>query len=362
VKPDQFRFRTVRLIRAAWGNKWFRGAANTAFGLVALYLVFRSVPIGQVVQHTDPRHLSPLIAIVVLTVLSQVVRAGRFALLLRGWVKVGLLEALWVNASTQLVNYAIPVRAGEGLRLWWLVKRQGQAAALGLGLIVVDHTFDLAGVAAVLGAGAVLRWTSMDTRLPSLPALVAVLAAALLTLVAIAGGLVVGPRLVCSRPLSRFVRCSWRESLERQGAAFRSGLRETRGRRLGGVVAMTALAVFLDGLAFAMLFRALGLAVPLASAIVAQVTLLYTYLLPAAPGYVGSLEAAGTFLLSSLGLSHPAATGAILLWHGLLTFIILALGALAMYRLLRVRTARPSRIVRVWEALRLTRPGTPPAA
>ncbi len=360
MRPDQLRSRTGRLVQTAWNTKWFRGAANTAFGLVALYLVFRSVPIAQVVQHTDPRHLSPLVAIVVLTVLSQVVRAGRFALLLRSWTKVGILEALWVNASTQLVNYAIPVRAGEGLRLWWLVKRQGQAAAIGLGLIVVDHTFDLGGVAAVLGAGAVLRWTSIDTQLPSLPALVAVLGAALLTLVAIAGGLVVGPRLVCSRPLSRFVRCSWRDSLQRQGAAFRSGLRATSGRRLVGVVVTTALAVFLDGLAFAMLFRALGLAVPLASAIVAQVTLLYTYLLPAAPGYVGSLEAAGTFLLSSLGLSHPAATGAILLWHGLLTLIILVLGALAMYRLLRVRSGRPSRIARAWEGLRPTRAGAPP--
>src|SRR5262249_15870805 len=89
------------------------------------------------------------------------------------------------------------------------------------------------------------------------------------------------------------------------------------------------------GLAFSMLFFALGLAVPIASALVAQVTLLFTYLLPAAPGYVGSLEVGGTLLLTSIGLSPGAAAGAIVLWHVLPTTSIVALGPLARPRVLR---------------------------
>ncbi|HSR23620.1 MAG TPA: lysylphosphatidylglycerol synthase domain-containing protein, partial [Candidatus Eisenbacteria bacterium] len=90
-----------------------------------------------------------------------------------------------------------------------------------------------------------------------------------------------------------------------------------------------------DGLAFAMLFRALDLAVPIASAIVAQVALLFTYLLPAAPGYVGSLEAGGTLLLGSIGLSPGAAAGAIVLWHAVATLLIVGLGLFALQRVLR---------------------------
>jgi uncharacterized membrane protein YbhN (UPF0104 family) len=102
------------------------------------------------------------------------------------------------------------------------------------------------------------------------------------------------------------------------------------------MVGASALAVALDGLAFAMLFLALGLAVPIASAIVAQVTLLFAYLVPSAPGYIGSLEVGGTMLLASLGLSRAAAAAAIMLWHGIATVIILGLGLVALHRVLRV--------------------------
>jgi len=109
-----------------------------------------------------------------------------------------------------------------------------------------------------------------------------------------------------------------------------------RRRHLAAILAISAVAVALDGLAFAMLFRALDLAVPIASAVVAQVTLLFTYLLPAAPGYVGSLEAGGTLLLGSLGLPPASAAGAIVLWHAVATLLIVSLGLVALQRVLRV--------------------------
>jgi uncharacterized membrane protein YbhN (UPF0104 family) len=88
-----------------------------------------------------------------------------------------------------------------------------------------------------------------------------------------------------------------------------------------------------------MLFLALDLAVPVVSAVVAQVTLLFAYLIPSAPGYVGSLEAGGTLVLGSLGLSRGAAAGAIVLWHVVATLIIVGLGLFAMQRVLRAAPA-----------------------
>lgn len=114
-----------------------------------------------------------------------------------------------------------------------------------------------------------------------------------------------------------------------------------RRRQAAMMVGVSALAVALDGMAFAMLFRSLDLTVSFASAIVAHVTLLFAYLLPAAPGYVGSLEAGGTLLLSSLGLSRGAAAGAIVLWHAVATVLIVSLGAWALQRVLRVAAPEP---------------------
>jgi len=96
-------------------------------------------------------------------------------------------------------------------------------------------------------------------------------------------------------------------------------------------VATTTLAVSFDGLAFSMLFSALGIRVPLVSAAAAHAALLYVYLLPAAPGYVGSLEVAGTtFLTGELGLPSAIAAGAVTLWHVIGATTILAFGLVAL--------------------------------
>src|SRR5205807_7234812 len=74
--------------------------------------------------------------------------------------------------------------------------------------------------------------------------------------------------------------------------------------------------------------------------IVGYAALLLTYVLPAAPGYVGSLELVGTLILGAgLGLPKAAAAGAIVLWHLLNGATVLALGLLALSVLQRRRTS-----------------------
>jgi uncharacterized protein (TIRG00374 family) len=321
-----------RLSVQAWGIGWLRLAVSSLIGLAALAAVARSVPVDQVLQHAWPSQPGSLPAIGGLMLFSQLARALRWRLLLRGWGQVRLLDALWLNAATQLLNYAVPVRAGEGLRLWWLSSRMKMPVATRLGLIVVDHAFDLAGVTAVLGLGAILKASAADPHLPALPLLLVVLGLAAATLTAISGGLWLGPRLGLWRPARRLMRRSWVVHLASHRRAFRGGLAPLRGPRMAAMVAVSAIAVVADGLAFAMLFWGLGLQVPFLSAVVTKVTLLYTSVLPAAPGYVGSMEAAGTLLLVSVGLSRPAAVGAMVVWHALATVVIVLLGVVALHR------------------------------
>jgi uncharacterized protein (TIRG00374 family) len=327
--------RLLSSVTAAWANPWLRGAAHTAAGAASLALLLRTVPLDEIVHHLQPRHLSPLLAIVAFTVLSQVARATRWMLLLRARTRVGLIDALSINLATQLLNYLLPFRAGEALRLWWLATRRAQPAAASVGLIVTDHAFDLGGVTAVLGAGTLLKLLAPDSRLPALPALLVGLGLAAMTLTVIAGGAWLGPRLAAARSLRRWLPAAWHQALTRHSQGFWSGLGSVRRGHLLVMVAISAAAVALDGLAFAMLFLALDVAVPILSVAVAQVTLLFAYLVPSAPGYVGSMEAGGTALLSSIGLSRGAAAGAIVLWHGVATVIIVGLGLVAMQRVLR---------------------------
>jgi uncharacterized membrane protein YbhN (UPF0104 family) len=265
--------------------------------------------------------------------LSQFARALRWRWLLRPVTHVRLLDALWINAATQLANYLVPVRAGEAVRLLWLTRRRAVPGGTSLGCLVVDHAFDLCGVILVLGAGALVRFYGIDPHLPPLPALFVPLGGALMMLIAIAVAALFGPAVA----RCRIFPCRFRAGLVRHSAAFRTGAGAiVGGRRLSAMVLVSAAAVILDGLAFFMLFTALGLAVPILSAVVAQVVLLYAYLIPSAPGFVGTLEAAGTVLLSAgMGIPGGSAAGAMVLWHGFGAFVIFGMGAIAFHQLRR---------------------------
>src|SRR6202007_380117 len=85
------------------------------------------------------------------------------------------------------------------------------------------------------------------------------------------------------------------------------------------------------------------------SAMAAYAALLLTFTIPAAPGYIGSLEVAGSLLRGGgLGLSKAAAAGATVLWHVTSAGFVLILGLVALQRLRRVASKQRPRPVAVF--------------
>ena len=311
-------------------SRWVRPVLTSAGGILLLVYVVRSVPVADLRGHLRPQHAEPLIALLGLVLAAQVVRAVRWRCLLAPLAEVAVLDAFWINAASGFLNYVVPIRAGEAARMLWLSRRHRVAPGTALGCLVVDHTFDLCGVILVLGTGAVLGATAA-ARTPSVATLLLALGAAVAMLMLIWGSAAFGPHLAGSRLVpARFSR-----RLTEHAMAFRAATGLTRSpRRLAGLAMFSAAAVLFDGLAFAMLLNSLGLAVSAVSAVVAQVTILYATVLPSAPGYLGSLEAAGTLVLSQgLGLGAGSAAGAMLVWHAAGAAIIVGVGALALVNL-----------------------------
>jgi glycosyltransferase 2 family protein len=317
-------------LRRLLGRRWARPVLSSSAGVLLLLLVVRSVPVADLPGHLRPQHVAPLLAVLALVLSAQLIRAVRWRWLLAPLTAVRLRDAFWINAASGFLNYVIPIRAGEAARVVWLSRGHRVAPGTAVGCMVIDHTFDLCGVIAVLGTGALLSATTA-AQTPGLPTLLVALGGAVAMLAAIAGSAAFGPRMARSRLVPARIRCRIGE----HALAFRAGTRVARAPgRLACLALASAAAVVLDGLAFAMLFRSLGLAVSVISAIVAQVTLLYATVLPAAPGYLGSLEAVGTVVLShGLGLGAGPAAGAVFLWHAAGAAIIIGVGALALFNL-----------------------------
>src|SRR2546425_4724618 len=164
-------------------NRWFRLGLQTAFGVALLWLWLRTVSLPEVLAHARVQSWWAVALMVVLFLVTSVIRARRWMLLLRPLAPVGMVRAFAMNAAGGLLNYILPIRSGDAARAWWLWRRHRIPAGSALATIVIDKACDLAAVAvflAVLEAVALTGAVNAPTGLAGAAALAIALLAAVL--------------------------------------------------------------------------------------------------------------------------------------------------------------------------------------
>ncbi len=309
-------------------NRWLRLALQTAIGLVLLWLWLRTVSLTDVISHARVHSWAAVVAMIVLFLLTSVIRARRWLLLLRPLAPVGMVRAFAMNAAGGLLNYVLPIRSGDAARAWWLWRRHRVPAGSALATIVIDKACDLAAVALVL---AVLEVVALTGAIATPSGLLGAAALALALLSAVLGTAVIGPRIARSWVARRFLPARFASAIAGQAFAFRAGARGLWTLALAGRLAfLTILALVIDAFTFTLLFAAVGVSVPTLKAMAAYPALLLSFAIPAGPGYLGNLEVAGSLVLhGGLGLATPVAAGAIVLYHAITAGNALVLGLLS---------------------------------
>jgi uncharacterized protein (TIRG00374 family) len=308
-------------------RRWLRLALQTAFGLLLLWLWLRTVSLPEVLSHARVHNWWAVLVMVVLAVITSVIRARRWLLLLRPLAPVGMVRAFAMNAAGGLLNYVLPIRSGDAARAWWLWRRHRVPAGSALATIVIDKTCDLAAVAVVL---AILEVVAASGIVSAPRGLLGAAGLAVALLAAVLGTALLGPRIARSSFARRLLPERFGSALAGQAFAFRAGARGLWTPALTiRLVALTAVALLIDAFNFSLLFIAVGVPVPELKAMAAYPALLLSFAVPAGPGYVGNLEVAGALVLGGgLGLAAGVAAGAIVLYHGITAFTALALGFL----------------------------------
>jgi uncharacterized protein (TIRG00374 family) len=327
-------------------SRWVRLGLQTAFGLALLWLWLRTVSLTDVVGHMQAHAWWPLPLMVALFLLTSVIRARRWLLLLRPLAPVGMVRAFAMNATGGLLNYVLPIRFGDAARAWWLWRRHRVPTGAALATIVIDKAFDLAGVAVALAG---LELLALAGVVSAPRGLIGAVALALALLMAVLGTAVAGPRIARSKLARRLLPSRVASGLAGQAFAFRAGARGlwTPGlaSRLAG---LTLIALVIDAFNLNLLLVAVGVAVPTWKAMAAYPALLLSFAVPAGPGYLGNLEVAGSLVLGGgLGLAAGVAAGAILLYHAVTAAYALTLGLLGFLLVggrRRVKEGGPRRI------------------
>ncbi|MEA2643191.1 MAG: alpha,3/alpha,6-mannosyltransferase [Chloroflexota bacterium] len=297
-------------------KRWIRLGLQTAFGLFLLWLWLRTVSLPEVASNARVHSWPAVLVMLCLFLVTSVLRARRWLVLLRPLAPVGIVRAWAMTAAGGLLNYVIPIRSGDAARAWWLWRRHRVPAGSALATIVIDKACDLVGVALVLAALEIVAATGVVSAPRGLLG-AAALAVALLG--AVLGTAVAGPRIARSPMARSLLPARFAAALAGQAFAFRAGARGLWTPALAGRLAgLTVLALVIDAFNFTLLFTAVGVPVPTLQAMAAYPALLLSFAIPAGPGYLGNLEVAGSLVLGGgLGLAPAVAAGAIVLYHAI---------------------------------------------
>jgi uncharacterized protein (TIRG00374 family) len=267
-------------------------------------------------------------------VLSNVVRALKWKLLLRpiGY-QTKIMDLFWLVNIGNLVNLVTPIRAGDVVRPVLLTARGGLAFGRGLGSVAAERVMDLV-VLAVLGVLALFGTGIVGSFPPFfLLAFAVVLGTILAGVVVLLFGLRYRERVL-----------STVERILRMLPFISSGI---RGRVVGLVRdlidslraimvspfafsaawVLTFAVWLLNALSIHLLIQAFSVPMQFLGSIVGTSLLFLSFALPAAPGYVGSIQAVWLLVFGALGLSFEESVAISIFYNTINIMQVAVLGA-----------------------------------
>ncbi|HWC74307.1 MAG TPA: lysylphosphatidylglycerol synthase transmembrane domain-containing protein [Gemmatimonadales bacterium] len=324
--------------RWRWGGAWLIGLI---ISVALLVWVLHRINLPEVWHDAQQADGLLLVLTVTVATLTFPVRTIRWRLILRDaegrplpWMP------LW-HATTIgfMANNLLPARAGEVARAYVASRQLPVRFTTALASVGVERIFD---------ALVMLGLMAVAIAAPSFPAHAAVGGRSLdgvATTTAVLFALVLLIALVVANRPGPFL--SFVERVARRSLPFRLADRVVRAsdgiveglivlknpKRFAGVVFWSLVLWIINAAAFAICFRAFGLAVPLEAALLLQAVIGFGIAVPASPSGVGVFEAATLLTLRLYGVEPNLAVSYALTYH-LTTFLpITLLGLWSLSRL-----------------------------
>jgi uncharacterized membrane protein YbhN (UPF0104 family) len=283
--------------------------------------------------------LPPLGAGLVLYALATLLRGERWRVLLRdGGARCSRADAYALTTIGYMGNNALPARAGDLMKAFLSARRTGAAGPGVVGVLVAERMLDAAALGLVFAA----LVTTLDLPL-GVPRW---------ALLLVGGGLVAGAGI------------AW--ALGRRTAAGRRALalvatvlapsRRLWSRRGAALLVLSMALWLIEGGVYAVLGGVAGVHLGLLDGLYVMALANIAALVPAAPGYVGTFDAAvllGVGLVTSAG--HPAAIAYVVLVRFVLFVPITVAGLVAL-------VARYGGARQIGALLRTPRPAPAPAS
>lgn len=306
---------------------------NTAIGAVLIVVWLQFVNIQNIFETIVSVNIFDLLPVFLFFFLSPSIRALRLKILLDPVKRISLKDLVFLNQAAALLNFLIPIRAGEIAKGIYLNTKYQVPLSNALIWVLLDRFIDFLAVLALASVLLLLIPTNIPNNFVIFLSLGFLLGAILAYLITYKQNVAVRvfnffkPVLVFN-----FAKAG----TERLFLFFLDSFVILRRgpRNMALLFAISAFSYLSDGLVWYFIFKALGAPQELTKMYLGQLLSALTYIIPAAPGYVGSAEASGLLIFSAvLGLPVDLASSMIVLFHMLTAIAIIIYGIISIYAL-----------------------------
>ena len=312
-------------------STWRR--ANLFLGVlisgVFLYLAVRGVELNQVWNRLYFASAVPLLFAVCVGMLSNLVRAVRWKSILRSHPGLSLRHLFASMMIGYLANNVLPARMGELVRIYILERKAGVSKSTSAATVVLERVTDTL-VLLILGA-----LTAVFLPLPGAfqtgsrvaLGLFAAFAVALLLLAFRGKNLLQSATSMVGKLSPVF-----REKVQGISERFIDGLSVLHsGKEALFILGLTLGVWAIEAMSVALVITSLGVSLPWIASLFLVLVLSLSFIIPAAPGGVGTYEFFGVMALTPFGLDHTQAVGVALVLHAVVYLTSTTLGLVCLW-------------------------------
>lgn len=312
---------------------FWRILINTLIGIFLIVFWSKFVNLMQIWQILSKVELKYLGLIFLFMFLSPSIRAVRLKFFLKPVKDLQIKDLIFLNSFAALINFIIPIRAGEVAKGVYLHQEYGLPLNKTVVWIFLDRFIDFLVVLGLI-VGFLLKF---KTRLPAN----FVLVPELILIIALTVTCLFTYKVNFSKKIFKFmshllivdiIKIYFDRFVNFLIETFR--LLKRKPEELLLFIFLSVLAYGADGAIWYFCFLSLGSVQDFWQMYFSQVMSALTYLIPAAPGYVGSAEASGLLIFSGVfGIEPNLASAMTILFHVLTAIFILSFGLISLYLL-----------------------------
>jgi uncharacterized protein (TIRG00374 family) len=266
--------------------------------------------------------------------LAYLLRSWRWRLILKPQLKMSYFYSFWVFMAGMLVNYVIPVRAGELAKSVILKNKNNFPVSRSLPSIFIDKITDLFPIILII-----ILIPLLTVRMNSMLYIIIFLLLIIYLLFLVFLLFAVNHRSQAQCILSFCFKpfpASWQQKLDYFAGNFIEGLAIMKGRTGDYLIVylFTLLAVFSEAFYVYTVFQAFGSSASYLKILFGYTLMNLTYILPTPPAQIGSNQFMWVLIFSfALGIDENLTGAAVLFSHILTSFWIFFLGIISLLAL-----------------------------